>query len=71
MEQLLEYTNTRGDVVLLKEQGGFSVLCSIIKMPGIYRCRVKNAPDYNQALRHFNQYRGVLKRIENTKFRNK
>ena len=64
LKQLLNFENDFGSVEILKETAGFTVKYSLKKMPGLYHCRVNNTVDYNKAVKHFNRYRGILKRRE-------
>lgn len=64
LKQILVFENGFGDVEILKETAGFTVKYSLKKCPGIYHCRVNNTVDYNDAVKRFNRYRGILKRCE-------
>jgi len=64
LKQILSFENYFGSVEILKETAGFTVKYSLRKCPGVYRCRVNNTADYNDAIKHFNRYRGILKRRE-------
>jgi len=70
LSEKLSYDNYFGSVVLFAESTGFTVLYSFKKMPGVYRCRVHNADNYDTALRHYNRYVGVLRRKEAQAARN-
>lgn len=64
LKQLLNFENDFGSVEILKETTGFTVEYSLKKCPGVYHCRVNNTVDYDKAVKHFNRYRGILKRRE-------
>lgn len=65
LNQILNFENDFGGVEILKEKAGFTVIYSLKKCPGVYHCRVNNTVDYDKAVKHFNRYRGILKRREN------
>ncbi len=64
LKQVLNFENDFGSVEILKEKTCFTVKYSLMKCPGVYRCRVNNTMDYNEAVKRFNRCRGILKRRE-------
>jgi len=64
MKEVMKFDNGFGRVVILRESVGFTVLYSVTKTPGVYRCRVHNLNLYDVALRKYNRYAGALKRME-------
>jgi len=64
MKEMMQFDNGFGRVAILRERVGFTVLYSVTKTPGVYRCRVHNTILYDVALRKYNRYAGALKRME-------
>jgi len=64
MKEMMKFDNCFGRVAILREGIGFTVLYSVRKTPGVYRCRVHNTILYDVALRKYNRHVGALKRME-------
>jgi len=46
IKEMMQFDNGFGRVVILREGVGFTVLYSVTKTPGVYRCRVHNSALY-------------------------
>ena len=64
LKKIEEYASLYGAVVIFRDMGAFTVKYDVKRQPGVYRVRVHNSSDYQDALKLFNRYKGALKRIE-------
>lgn len=64
LKQIARYANTCGNVVVFRDIDVFSVKYELERVPGLYHVRVRNVATYEDALKHFNHYKGALKRAE-------